>query len=177
MWCRLCTVRVQPTSDGMLDRADCTAPTRQHELNHTDHTDHTYHIDQEYIHLSALKHLPDREGSKSQIIHPQILSPLKKQIMSGDDVQMIYLICPMCETVLPPLGNPSYPVGEVISIVHFRCPLECRKGHFPGRAGDFSSLSPRQRTQVRGRQAGRQAGRQGGRGGEGDWGGGVICGG
>ena len=26
-----------------LDHADCAAPTRQHELDHTDHTDHTDH--------------------------------------------------------------------------------------------------------------------------------------
>ena len=30
----------------MLDHADHTAATRQHELDHTDHTDHT---DQDYI--------------------------------------------------------------------------------------------------------------------------------
>ena len=28
-----------------LDRADYTAPTRQHELYHTDHTDHTDNTD------------------------------------------------------------------------------------------------------------------------------------
>ena len=32
----------------VLDHAGYTAPTRQHELNHTDHTDHT---DQESIYL------------------------------------------------------------------------------------------------------------------------------
>ena len=38
----------------VLDHADCTAPTRQPELDHTDHTDHadhtdhTDHTDQEY---------------------------------------------------------------------------------------------------------------------------------
>ena len=35
------------------DSADCTAPTRQHELDHTDHTDHT---DQEST-VSAVKDL------------------------------------------------------------------------------------------------------------------------
>ena len=30
----------------VLDHADCTAPTLQHELDHTGHTDHT---DQEYL--------------------------------------------------------------------------------------------------------------------------------
>ena len=34
-----------PTQE-VLDHADCTASTRQHELDHTDHTDHT---DQESI--------------------------------------------------------------------------------------------------------------------------------
>ena len=29
--------------------ADCTAPTRQHELDHTDHTDHTDYTDEEFM--------------------------------------------------------------------------------------------------------------------------------
>ena len=33
----------------LIDHAGYTAPTRQHELYHTDHTDHTNHTDQEYI--------------------------------------------------------------------------------------------------------------------------------
>ena len=36
----------QGTRPTAVDRADYTAPTRQHEL---DHTDHTYHTDQESI--------------------------------------------------------------------------------------------------------------------------------
>ena len=36
----------------VLDRADCMAPTRQQELDHTDHADHTDHTDQEYICLA-----------------------------------------------------------------------------------------------------------------------------
>ena len=44
--CRICTaVQIQPRKH-VLDHADHTAPTRQHELDHTDHTDHT---DQDYI--------------------------------------------------------------------------------------------------------------------------------
>ena len=42
---RIYTVQIQPMKH-VLDHAEYTAPTRQHELDHTDHTDHT---DQEYI--------------------------------------------------------------------------------------------------------------------------------
>ena len=45
MLCRICTVHIQPRKH-VLDHADYTVPTRQHELDHTDHTDHT---DQEFI--------------------------------------------------------------------------------------------------------------------------------
>ena len=38
------TAQIQPRKQ-VLDRADYTSPTRQHELKHTDHTD------QEYIYL------------------------------------------------------------------------------------------------------------------------------
>ena len=35
-------VQIQPRKHVLLiDHADCTAPTRQRELDHTDHTDHT----------------------------------------------------------------------------------------------------------------------------------------
>ena len=37
----------------MLDCADYTARTGQHELDHTDHTDHTYH---EYLFPEDLDH-------------------------------------------------------------------------------------------------------------------------
>ena len=52
MLCRICTVQIQPR-EHVLDDAGHTAPTRQHELEHTDHTDHT---DQEYIYLADLDH-------------------------------------------------------------------------------------------------------------------------
>ena len=45
-------VQIQPRKP-VLDDADNTAPTRQHELDHTDHTDHT---DQEYICLKDVDH-------------------------------------------------------------------------------------------------------------------------
>ena len=48
----LCTVVQTQPKRRVLDRADYTAPTRQHDLNHTDHadhTDHTDHTDQEFI--------------------------------------------------------------------------------------------------------------------------------
>ena len=35
-----------PTQENVLHHAGYTAPTRQHELDHTNHTDHT---DQEYV--------------------------------------------------------------------------------------------------------------------------------
>ena len=41
-------VQIQPRKL-VLDHADYTAPTRQHELDHTDHTDHADHTDQESI--------------------------------------------------------------------------------------------------------------------------------
>ena len=49
---RICVVQIQPRKDVLnhADHADYTAPTRQHELDHTDHTyhtDHTHHTDQE----------------------------------------------------------------------------------------------------------------------------------
>ena len=44
---RIYTVQIQPMKH-VLDHAEYTAPTRQHELDHTDHTDHT---DQESIYL------------------------------------------------------------------------------------------------------------------------------
>ena len=36
--CRICTGQIQPRKN-VLDYADFVAPTRQHELDHTDHTD------------------------------------------------------------------------------------------------------------------------------------------
>ena len=53
----LCVVQIEPEKP-VLDDADCTAPTRQHELYHTDRTDHT---DQKCIYLSVLED-PDREA-------------------------------------------------------------------------------------------------------------------
>ena len=51
MLCRICTaVQIYPRKHA-LDRADYTALTRQHELDHTDHTYHTDHTDQECIYL------------------------------------------------------------------------------------------------------------------------------
>ena len=44
----ICIVQVQPRRY-VLDHADYTAPTRQHELDRTDHTDHIDHTDQESI--------------------------------------------------------------------------------------------------------------------------------
>ena len=49
--CRICIVQIIPRTH-VLDHADYTAPTRQHEpehTDHTDHTDHTNHTDQKYI--------------------------------------------------------------------------------------------------------------------------------
>ena len=40
MICRICIVHIQPRKH-VLDHEGYAAPTRQHELNHTDHTDHT----------------------------------------------------------------------------------------------------------------------------------------
>ena len=40
----LYVVQIQPRKH-VPDHADYTAPTRQHELNHTDYIDHTDHID------------------------------------------------------------------------------------------------------------------------------------
>ena len=54
----------------------CTAPTRQHEPDHTDHTNHTYHTDQKAI-------CSGRSGSR---------------IVGTDDLKMI---CSTCEP-LPP---------------------------------------------------------------------------
>ena len=45
MLCRICVVQIQPRKHA-LDYAGYTAPTQQHELDHTDHTDHT---DQESV--------------------------------------------------------------------------------------------------------------------------------
>ena len=45
MLCMICVVQIQPRKH-VLDDADNTAGTLQHELDDTDHTDHT---DQEYI--------------------------------------------------------------------------------------------------------------------------------
>ena len=36
----------------MLNHADYTAPTRQHEVDHTDHTDHTDHLSEVCILMS-----------------------------------------------------------------------------------------------------------------------------
>ena len=47
MLCRIWIAQIQ-LRKLVLDHADYTAPTRQHELSHTDHTDHT---DQEYVYL------------------------------------------------------------------------------------------------------------------------------
>ena len=44
----------------ILDHADRTGPTRQHELDHTDHTDHTR---PGIYHLSALKYLDHEVGT------------------------------------------------------------------------------------------------------------------
>ena len=37
-------VQIQPRNH-VLDHADLSGPTQQHELNHTDHTDHRDHTD------------------------------------------------------------------------------------------------------------------------------------
>ena len=44
MLCRICVAQIQP-GNHILDDADCTDPTRHHELDHTDHADHTDHTD------------------------------------------------------------------------------------------------------------------------------------
>ena len=62
-------VQIQPREHA-LDYAKHTAPTRQHELEHTDHTDHT---DQEYI-------CPERSRSYSG----------NRSYRSS--------VCPICET-------------------------------------------------------------------------------
>ena len=46
---RLCRIYLHSTDPSQetcatVDNADCTAPTRQHELDHTDRTDHTDHL-------------------------------------------------------------------------------------------------------------------------------------
>ena len=46
MLCRICVAHVPPRKH-VPDHAGYTAPTRQHELDHTDRTDHTDHTDQE----------------------------------------------------------------------------------------------------------------------------------
>ena len=53
MLCRICIVQIQPRKH-VLDHAVFVAPTRKHELDHTDHTDYT---DQEYIYLPSLADL------------------------------------------------------------------------------------------------------------------------
>ena len=55
MLCRICIVQIQPRKHVLVDHAGYAAPTRQHELDHTDHTD------QEAI--SALKHLDHEVGT------------------------------------------------------------------------------------------------------------------
>ena len=48
-------VQIQPRKHVLsIGHADCTAPTRKHDLDPTDHTDHTDHTDQESIYY------PDR---------------------------------------------------------------------------------------------------------------------
>ena len=46
MLCRIRIVHIQPRKR-VLDRADYTAATRQHELDHTDHTDQEKDLDHE----------------------------------------------------------------------------------------------------------------------------------
>ena len=41
MLCRICTVQIRPRKH-LLDHAEDTAPTLQHELDHTDRTDQKY---------------------------------------------------------------------------------------------------------------------------------------
>ena len=60
MLCRICVVQIEPTKL-VLDRADYTALTRQHELDHTDRTDPIDHTDQECIYL-LLKDLDNEVG-------------------------------------------------------------------------------------------------------------------
>ena len=47
MLCRICIwiAQIQPRKHVLDDAGYCTAPTRQHELDHTEHTDHTDHTD------------------------------------------------------------------------------------------------------------------------------------
>ena len=58
----------------VLDHAHYTAPTRQHELDHTVHTDHT---DQEHIYLPCLADL-DREVYCCTLVGIDYLSDLCK---------------------------------------------------------------------------------------------------
>ena len=55
MLCRTCIVQTQPTKH-VLDHVGRTAPTRQHELDHTDHPD------QESTDLSVINHLDHEVG-------------------------------------------------------------------------------------------------------------------
>ena len=49
----------------VLERAGYAAPTRQHELDHTDITDHADHTDQEYSYLYALSDLDHEVGTNA----------------------------------------------------------------------------------------------------------------
>ena len=54
-----CTVKIHPGTH-VLDRADHVAPTRKHELAHTDHTDHADHTDEECIYPEGSRSSGDR---------------------------------------------------------------------------------------------------------------------
>ena len=62
---RIYILHIQP-SKLVLDHADYTAPTRQHELDRTDHTD------QEFTYLYALKSVDHEVGTDDlQMISPR----------------------------------------------------------------------------------------------------------
>ena len=89
MLCRIGTAQIQ-TRKHVLHHADCTVPTRQHELDHTDHTNHTDHTDREYI-------CPETSTSPDHL-----------QIMT----------CPTCETRVRYVGLACYSLVPYLVVLY-----------------------------------------------------------
>ena len=81
--CRICIVHIHPRKY-VLDRAaGYTAPTQQHELDHTDHTDHTDHADHtdHTDQESTVSALPGRSRSSGNRWSVRWSDPLLRQAL------------------------------------------------------------------------------------------------
>ena len=84
MLCRICIVQIKPRKH-ILDHADTTGPSRQHELDDTDDTDDTDHIHQESI--PPINNRSRSSGSRPSVRCVTILWSAKTQKQKRRETQ------------------------------------------------------------------------------------------